>query len=219
MRVDMSTFGTNASSATSTPEVPGEKDKFLRLFVAQLQNQNPLDPQDGADFVAQLAQFSAVEQAATSNTLLGTIASNQAASSNSELFALVGHDVEAVATEVKLSPESGAREPLLMNLDGAASSVKVTIKDASGREVRTIDLGARPAGKQSLGWDGKGENGTDLPSGTYSISIEAKASGGGAVGAEARIRGKVDGVEFGRDGAVLRAGGYDLSPANIVRVG
>ena len=97
--------------------------------------------------------------------------------------------------------------------------MKVTIKDASGRVVRTIDRGACPSGRQSLGWDGKGENGTDLPAGTYSITIEAKASGGGTVGAESRIRGKVDGVEFTKDGAILRAGGYDLSPANIVRVG
>ena len=215
MRVDFNQ--TSQSPSTPTPVV-GQKDEFLRLFVAQLQNQNPLDPQDGADFVAQLAQFTAVEQAAESKDLLGTIADQQASSAHTELFGLVGHEVEAVADVVTLSPDGGVREPMLLQLDGAATSVKVTVRDASGRVVRELDLGARAAGRSSLGWDGMGPNGTELPAGDYSIEIQATGAGG-AVGAEARVRGTVDGVEFGAQGAVLRAGGYNLSPANIVRVG
>jgi flagellar basal-body rod modification protein FlgD len=219
MRVDLSNLGNNPTPTANGGQIVGQKDEFLRLFVAQLQHQNPLDPQDGADFVAQLAQFTAVEQAASSNDLLGTIAANQASSAHTELFGLVGHDVEAVANTVTLAPEGGARQPLTLNLDSAATSVKVTVKDASGRVVRELDLGARGAGRSSLGWDGTGPNGTELPSGDYTIEIEATGAGGAKVGAEARVSGRVDGVEFGANGAVLRAGGYNLSPANIVRVG
>src|SRR5512134_1206275 len=81
---------------------PAMKDEFMRLFIAQLQHQDPLQPQDSSAFVAQLAQLSQVEQATETNNRLQAIADEQAAASRASLSALVGHTVEASASNIEI---------------------------------------------------------------------------------------------------------------------
>jgi flagellar basal-body rod modification protein FlgD len=217
--ITSSTPAAGTSGTTSTGSAQPTSDEFLRLFVAQLEHQDPLSPQEGSDFIAQLAQFATVEQGAAMNTRLDAIASQQAASARSSMLGLVGKSVEVTADAVTLTRDGTAPPPLSAKLDGPAASVQVVIRDATGKEVRRIDLGARSAGAVAVGWDGKGPNGTDLPEGSYSIAVEAKNASGGDVSGHLFARGNVDSVNFANGGTRLRLGNLYFNPSDILSVG
>jgi flagellar basal-body rod modification protein FlgD len=201
------------------PAPAAPRDQFLRLLVAQLQHQNPLNPQDGAEFVAQLAQFSAVEQATETNQRLAALEAAQTASSRASLTDVVGHGVSANADAIRWDPAQGPMPPLVAELGGGASKVEVVITDSEGKEVRRLSLGAHAAGEMSVPWDGTDQKGRPLPAGDYHISIEASGEGGAPVSAHARLRGQVSALVFGKDGGNrFRIGGVEIAPADIVSI-
>src|SRR4051812_37968689 len=116
---------TNAAGATTQTS---SKDEFLKLLVAQLQNQNPLDPQKGAEFVAQLAQFASLEQSAQTNSLLTGIQAGQGSQVRSGLTTLLGRTVTAKSDTLEVGAQGPA--PMSANLEAPAGSVKVLVKDS-----------------------------------------------------------------------------------------
>jgi flagellar basal-body rod modification protein FlgD len=197
---------------TSNPAANGAggKDEFLTLFMAQLQNQDPLSPQDGAEFVAQLAQFSSLEQLAQLNDRLASLEAGQAASSRASLTDLVGRTVEAHADTLSLS-QSGT-PPLSVHLDGPAEKVTVSIFDANGTEVRKLELGATPSGDTAL------DLGSPLPPGQYRVEVKATAPGGGELSAFAKLKGILDALDFSGGTARFRMGGALLAPSEVLAV-
>ena len=172
------------------------KQEFLKLLVAQLAHQNPLDPMDNTEFIAQLAQFSSLEQLMSVNRNIGLLQLSQASMTNSQVAGLIGREVEAKGATLTLGATGGA--PLRFTLDGAAKTVTVRITDASGRLVRTLELGPRAAGLQHATWDGKDATGLRQPAGTYTIAITARDARGRAVRASTTVRGVVSGVRYER---------------------
>src|SRR5687768_13752417 len=161
--------------AEQTSRTP--KDEFLRLLVAQLQHQNPLEPQEGAEFVAQLAQFTTLEQGAEANNRLAAIEAGQSGTARSGYTNIVGRTVTARTEQVQV-PWGENSPQLLAQLEGSASTVTVDVFDESGKKVRTIELGARSAGDVAVEWDGLSDDGTPLASGKYRIEVHAKNAGG-----------------------------------------
>lgn len=208
----------STSNSTAANALGGSQEEFLKLFVAQLENQDPLDPRDGAEMVAELAQFSQVEQTAAINSRLDALAAQGASSSRAQMLGLVGHTVEASADTVALTG-TGTMPQIDLKLDKASSKTTAIIRDASGKEVRRLDLGARPAGKAGLGWDGTGAGGTQLPPGSYTIEIEAADQAGNAISSSTSITGVVDAVQFSDDGTQIRIGGLVLNPSDVSSVG
>jgi flagellar basal-body rod modification protein FlgD len=191
------------------------QQEFLTLLVAQLEHQNPLDPQDGAAFVAQLAQFASLEQAAETNQRLTALQAGQESAARASLTALVGHEVSAQVSELTIG--DGAPPPLNVHLEAGAASVKVELLDAQGNVVRTVELGAHARGDVPVDWGAAGPP----PAGTYQLRVTATAADGSAVGAEARIIGRIDSVEFvdGGSGAVVfHIGSAMVAPADIQSV-
>src|SRR5688500_15812435 len=134
-----------AAPAAARPKV-GSSDEFLRLFVAQLENQNPLDPQDGAEFVAQLAQFSAVEQAAETHRRLADILVGQMSVSNASLAGFVGKTGTVAGDQFNLSGKGSDFPAMGVELDQPAAKVEIVIRDANGNPVKRIELGPQEAG-------------------------------------------------------------------------
>ena len=198
MQID-SSFAARLTQTTPTTAAPGsiQKDQFLKLLVAQMQHQDPLNPQDGSAFVAQLAQFSSLEQATQTNEHLA--------------------DLQAAQTSTVEIGASGVT-PLSAHLSGAATKVEAVITDASGKEVRRISLGASPAGDISVPWDGNDAGGKALPPGSYHVEIEASGAAG-KVPATALIQGVVTALEFTNGKAVYKIGGVTIDPADIIRIG
>lgn len=181
-----------ASAATAGPtKTLGEND-FLKLLTAQMQAQDPLNPMDSANFAAQLAQFSSVEQLTNINTQLTNMAASQTSLQNTMASDLIGKKV--VVTGNKATLNGQAVMPFTLPSD--ASTVSVSVYDATGALVKTAVLGQEAAGNNSFTWDGKDQNGNTLPAGQYTFAVNAVDGSGQAITATPLTSGTVTGISF-----------------------
>jgi len=153
------------------------KDAFLQLLVTQLKNQNPLEPQDNGEFVAQLAQFSSLEGITTLNDTVSGIASNYNSSQALQASSLVGRSVIAPGDKSVVDTTKGMTGSVVLPQSVSAATVKITNKD--GTVVRTINLADQKAGNASFTWDGKDDAGKVVESGTYTFAANTTIDGQG----------------------------------------
>jgi len=209
--------GSEGSASASNGSV--DKQAFLRLLTAQLQHQDPLAPMDDTEFISQLAQFTSLEQAMETNARLEAIALQQVGLSNAAIAGLVGQAVTIRGNTVTLDG-NGIGEQVSYTLDAPSASVKVTIRDSSGRVVRTIDAGPQGAGAASVMWDGKDESGTVQPAGQYQVNVEATNEAGESVGVTQETTGTLVSVSFESGYATLHLDtGASAPAAELIRVG
>lgn len=212
---------TAAAAQTPTATQPGGamgKDQFLKLLIAQMQNQDPMSPMQGDQMAAQLAQFSSLEQlqqinsnltgqASAATGLLGAVQSSAAINT-------IGHTVVATGDQVQIGGTSGSTT-VTAELGARASTATLHILDANGKEVGKRELGALSAGRQTFDI---GSAGDGLADGTYTFSIDAKDASGGTVTAQTFVRGRVDGISAGQTGIVLNVGAIAIPYNNVVQV-
>lgn len=217
MQIPGITQGTPAPGQSPTPTAkPSLQDQFLQLLVAQLKQQDPLQPQQGSEFVTQLAQLSSLQQSAQANQTLNTIASNQNGAASASYAGLVGRTVSArsssVALDGPLPPSLGA------HLDAGSAKTQLVITDANGKVVRTIELGARPAGEIDVAWDGLGDGGKPLAPGTYGMALKASDPKGNAITGFTELRGMVTALDFSSGTPRFRVGGTTIAPADVISI-
>lgn len=216
--------GATLPSATDRSKKVGDstmgKDEFLKLLVTQLGNQDPLNPMDGQEFAAQLAQFSSVEQLMNISGALaesGEMNAMLAQSVNSGVAAgLIGKTVETASNRMNLDGENPI--DLAFRLDDSADSVKVTILDEAGNLVRQIDLNGRSSGDHTFEWNGDDLSGQRVKAGLYSFEVEATNKAGETVTAEELFRGTVDRITFGQDGIMLWIGKVKVPMSDVESV-
>lgn len=208
--------GTAAAEAAMKKSTGMNKDDFLKLFVTQLQNQDPLNPQDGTQFIGQLAQLTQVEQAYNTNTNLQNMLNQGSNNATLAAVSLIGKQIEAPGSLVNL--QSGSPASVNFKLDQAADQVTVSVKNAAGAVVKTLAAGAKGAGDGSIAWDGTDNAGAQLASGAYSFSISATDAGGKSVNGTTVIKGKVDGVDMSGAVPVLFIGKVQLQLTDITSV-
>lgn len=208
----------NSTQNHGASKAPGElgRDDFLNLLVTQLQYQDPLNPMDSADFTAQLAQFSSLEQLTNMNEQLGAMATAQAALNNSQAVAYIGRTVlsEGKATRIV----DGQTEPLQVSLDAPASEVFVSVYDASGALRSTFSADAMPAGRGSIEWTGTDMDENPLPDGSYWFEVAAVDGAGNEVAAAPMSSGRVTGVAFQDGAARLVVNGQSVPLESIIEV-
>lgn len=176
------------------------KDEFLNLLVAQLNNQDPLSPQDNGAFIAQLAQFSQVEGIGKLNTSMDSMVSGYQSSQALQASSLVGRKV-IIPTDKAVVDTSETFKASLV-LPAASSNVYVNVYDSAGSTVSRVNLGQQAAGNVSFMWDGKDASGNTLPPGTY--KFEAQASYGAETkGLYTMLPANVDSVTLGQNGGEL----------------
>ena len=124
-------------------------DRFLKLLVTQLKNQDPLNPMDNAQVTSQMAQISTVSGIQTLNTTVGGLNAQLLQLQTVQGASLVGHDVTLKGNQLAILNGQGVGG---FELASAADSVKVDILGANGAKLQTLDLGAQPAGMNSFGW-------------------------------------------------------------------
>lgn len=208
------------ASGVSEKQAMGKED-FLKLLVAQLSHQDPLNPLAGHEFAAQLAQFTSVEQLININESLGgqgELNSILAQSINSGVAAgLIGKNIEASANTFRMD-ETNMTMSGSVDLPNAASKVTVNIKNSKGDVVKTIELGAQPAGSHDFEWDGKNDAGATVPAGDYSFEVKASDSNGDAVASSPVIRGIVERVTFSAEGIKLWVNGSPVAMGAVTSV-
>ena len=166
-----STTSAITSTTSSTSSVSLDKDDFLTLLVAQLENQDPLNPQDGSEYVAQLAQFSALEQAITTNESLETLTDLALDMSNSTALNMLG---QTVTIETSTFDFDGSSVDLGFNLSETATEASINIFDEDDSLVCTLSLGAFSSGENFVTWNGTDSDGNALGAGEYSFQVVAK---------------------------------------------
>lgn len=206
----------NSKKATSAKsDVEESQDRFLKLLVTQMKNQDPMNPLDNAQVTSQFAQLSTVSGINKLNDTMASMMAGYQANQTLQAVSMIGHGVLSSGSGVDLVKGSG-----LMGVDlaDAADKVSVTIRDASGREVRKLELGAQKAGSQPIAWDGKAEDGSTLADGHYTFEVSA-VHNEAKVTATALQFGLVDTVSTDAKGVKLNVGGIgSLNLADVRQI-
>ena len=194
------------------------KNEFLELLVAQLNNQNPLEPQENGEFIAQLAQFSQVEGIEKLNTSMGSLLSGYQSSQALQASSLVGRKV-IVPTEKAVVDTSETFKGSLV-LPVTSSNVYVNVYDSAGKAVSRVNLGQQAAGNVSFMWDGKDSSGNLLPPGAYKFEAQATYADG-TKGLYTLLPANVDSVALGQNGGEMKLnlagiGSVPLSQVQII---
>jgi flagellar basal-body rod modification protein FlgD len=215
----MSISSINAtSSSAATPAaatsgaLAGTQSEFLKLFMAQLQNQDPTSPQSATDMVAQLAQMSGVEQQTQTNTELTQLLAAQSSTSNASLSSLVGRQCNANIGAINVTNPSQI-PPIEVSSTGAMTGASISVTNAAGQTVRTIPI---PSGGGAIAWDGKDAAGNTLPAGAYTMSVN---TGTTSSAISATWQGRVDSVQLSSTGSSLQMGGIQIQPGDITTIG
>ena len=169
-----------------TEEVAEKKDPlgreaFLTMLVAQLRNQDPLNPMEGTDFTAQLATFSGLEQQFSTNDKLESILEALQTKSQDNLIDFIGKEVTGESDTISVS--NGELTTGYYTIDKDAD-VAITIYDAKGKLIQNIYSGQKDAGTHSIQWDGKDLQGNSVPDGVYTFEIAGFKRIGSACGSQ-----------------------------------
>lgn len=187
------TTTTAASTSSSQTTVDEAQSRFMKLLVAQLQNQDPMNPMDNAELTTQIAQLNTVTGINQLNDSMQSLLSGVQTSQTMAATSLIGRSVLVPGSAVQLA--EGQTATMVADLAQAADTLLLTIRDASGKVVRTQTLDAQSAGQQSLSWDGKTDAGSSAPAGSYQFEVQA-SSAGQAVTATTLMAGQVASVSL-----------------------
>ncbi len=209
------TAATGASTAKSTKDAVMGKQDFLMLLVAQLQNQDPLSPDDPTEFTAQLAQFSSLEQLFTLNESMDNLAASNA---NADLFSTlntIGKDVAYYGSSFNFT---GEPVKIGYELDGQASQVTLSLQQ-NGVTLATLQGKELGPGSHYFTWDGLLSGDQKAPPGEYKIIIEAQATAGESVGVAPLVKSEVTGVDLqGGYGGMLKTKAGEIAFHSILGV-
>ncbi len=201
--------------APSTKEASLGKDDFLTLLIAQLQNQDPLNPADATEFTAQLAQFSQLEQLSNMNTKLETFAGMANQVERQSALGLMGEEVVVQTAEFETD---GSAQALGYRLEMPADQVNLYVLDSNGYNVATLTGDTAP-GEHFVEWNGYSDGGEPAGPGTYQLVVRALDEDEKVLASTSLIRSVVAGVELGADDTSLNTGAGTFSMAKVERVG
>ncbi|AAK22885.1 flagellar hook assembly protein FlgD [Caulobacter vibrioides] len=167
------------------------KETFLQLLTTQLKNQDPLSPTDTTQMTQQITQMTGVEQQLVTNDLLAALVGMNTGTGLSEGVAMIGKQVAAISDTSTLKD---GKATFSWTQPSASASLKVEIKNASGKVVRTLTPEDQKSGDRVITWDGKDDSGAQLPNGgVYGIVVTAKTGDGKEIKAT-NIKGRTEGV-------------------------
>lgn len=205
----------NGTKSTDTAKsgVQNTEDRFLKLLVTQMKNQDPLNPLDNAQVTSQMAQLSTVSGIEKLNTSLEAMSASFMANQSLQAATMIGHSVLVPGNNMTLK---GGTAIAGVDLQGAADKVVVTIKDKSGFVVQSFDMGAQKAGTIPFAWDGKTNGGQAAADGSYTFEVKA-TQGTDKVTADKLALGLVNSVTLGTTGVNLDVAGLGSVDATKVK--
>ncbi len=221
-RSTTATAGSGATAQTTQAPPPAQpggemgKNEFMKLLIAQMKNQDPMNPMQGDQMAAQLAQFSSLEQlqqinetltgqSSSSSTLLGAIQGTAA-------IGMIGHSVLAAGNQVQVGTGPST---VTASFASPAAGATIHIYNSTGAEVGTKTLGAVGGGRQQFDISDATKS---LPPGTYTYSIDAQDTAGKSVAVTTYMQGVVDGVSTGQNGLVLTSGGLSIPYGSVIQI-
>jgi flagellar basal-body rod modification protein FlgD len=190
----------NPSKKTSTDSASETENRFLKLLIAQMKSQDPLNPMDNAQVTSQMAQLSTVTGINNLNATMSSLQTSMLSGLSLEAASMIGHGVLVPGSTIALSKNQAV---FGVDLASDAETVKVTVKDSTGKAIYTMDLGKQAAGIVPIAWDGTTDAGeAKAADGIYTFEIAA-ASGNQKINATALSFGEVTSVTTGTSGISL----------------
>jgi flagellar basal-body rod modification protein FlgD len=194
---------TTASQATSNATQIGvTQDRFLKLLITQMKNQDPLNPMDNAQVTSQMAQLSTVTGIDKLNSTVEALSASMLASQSLSAVSMIGHPVLVAGTQINLL---NSQADAAVELPQPADNLTVTISDASGKVVRTLNMGAQQGGIANILWDGRTDAGLSATDGKYSLSA-VSTLGGMKSDATTLSYGMVNSVAQSQNGVTVNVG-------------
>jgi len=208
-----SSYQSNESEKAEKEDALGQ-DAFLKMLVAQLQNQDPLNPMDGTDFSAQLAQFSQLEQLINLNDSMESLARAYGEKSEGDVMGYIGKQVTGNVDVMNV--DEGTVSGGFYNLAQPAD-IMITITDADGKAIKTLYEGQQNSGSHIISWDGTDKNGKAVADGTYKYTVMAN-TGYGFAKVPSTVTGTVEGVTYNNGKPYLVVQGVLLDPGSLTAV-
>jgi flagellar basal-body rod modification protein FlgD len=203
-----------AAGSDSLSQLSGNFNTFLTLLTSQLKNQDPTSPMDSNAFTQQLVMYSQVEQQIGTNTSLKTLIGQGTTQLGAYATSYLGKAVSV--TNGNASLNNGAAS-WTYSLDTTASSNTLTVTDANDRIVYSGN-GTTGSGDHQFNWNGKDNNGNQLPDGTYKLTVSAKASDGSKITSQVASAGVVSEIDMTSGTPQLLIGGMKIGLGDIANV-
>mgnify|MGYP006293012853 CR=1 FL=1 len=181
-----------ASNTPSEHKTSLDQDAFLTLLVAQLNNQDPLNPMDDKEMTGQLAEFSSLEQLTNINTNIQALGETQEQERMLSAVNYIGKSVMAKGYNVRKDGDTVST--VHYGLGETLSELRINVYDEDGDIVQSVLLGGKQPGVYTYQWDGKNYDGKEVPDGTYSVAMVAEDTNGEPVFVQTEVSGKVTGV-------------------------
>ncbi len=191
------------------------KDAFMQLLISQMTYQNPLEPMENTEFVAQLAQFSSLEQMQNIAAGVELLALTQTAATNSQMVNLIGKRVVVPGNHFSLDGENPVE--LRFNLQGDTTPSEIIITNENGDVVRKLSITDPQAGMNEIDFDGKDENGNLLEAGDYTYEL-VTAANESIDGLTTYSNYLVDAVAFNGSSILLKSNGTTIDLGDISEV-
>ncbi|MFD0945247.1 flagellar hook assembly protein FlgD [Sphingomonas canadensis] len=210
------TGASTANTSTRTDPTAMSQSDFLTLMTAQLKNQDPFEPVDNTQMVAQMAQFSSLAGISEMNSTLKAISDRLNGTTTSDMMSWVGRSVLTAGDTAYPRTDGGLSGSI--ELEGDATDVNVTIENADGAVLRTVSLGAQSQGSIDFDWDGTTDSGEAAGNGPFRIRVAARNAEGGSVQATPLVWAPVTAVSLSSAGEpVLTLPGIGQVPVSSVR--
>jgi len=207
-----SSGSSSGSGLTTSKGIADNFQTFLTLLTTQLQNQNPLDPLDTNQFTQQLVQFAGVEQQLKSNDQLKQLIAIEKSAQSTQALVYVGNTVAVDGSKTQFNKSA------TWNLvSPQATSATITITTATGQTAYSGNFNLSQ-GNASFVWDGKGNDGTQWPAGTYTLTATGKDSKGNPIAISTEVQGMVDSVDLTASPPLLSIGGQTYTTDKVKRV-
>lgn len=206
------------------PQAPADgglgRDEFLELLTTQLRFQDPLNPISNQEFAAQLAQFASLEQMQQMNASLRSELLIGQSLNNAMAAGMIGRTVRVASDQFAIPAAPAGGDPGAVVLprlyvDSAAGDATVAIQDATGRTVRTLHVAAGGSGPTEVVWDGRDDEGAELPPGAYRFAVTVLE---GAAAVPTYVEARVDRVRFDDGATQILMGDLAYTLADVVEI-
>ena len=199
-----------SSATTNTAKNTLGKDSFMKMMIAQLQNQDPLNPMDGTAFVAQLAQFTSLEQLQNLNDVMSALPDYLNNFSNAQMANLIGNEATAAGNVLNVT---GSTTKINYQLPSDIQSGTVKIFNSNGALVDTVRIGSQKTGLQSTTW-----NSSSQSPGNYTYEVSAVDRSGAEVAVNKMISGQITGVSFKDGKSYLTINGQQVAFSDVATI-
>ena len=194
-----------------------DKDSFMKLMLAQMKHQDPMNPMQSHELAAQLAQFSSVEQLQNVNQTLEEMKASQKPTETFQALNFIGKSVSGDSS--KLVRVKGDREhDFSFTLPADAKTAVVKVRNSNGEIIRKVDLKDLKQGENNFKWNGMDDRGQAANAGEYQFLIEATNASGGKLAVKTDFEGAITGVNFTAEGPVLLVGTQSVKIKDVKKI-